>query len=374
VAADLAANKTVLLLDAAAAATSAAAAAASAAAALVSEGLADDDRIAAQAAQGLSEDARDASIVAQGLSEDARDDSIIAALASEAALDELTDLYLGSKSSDPALDNDGNALQDGALYHNTVSKELRFYDLGTTSWIALPAGTYLAITGGTLTGDLTMSRTGANATLEVDAPTGYDGVIALRENSVTSLKLFNDASNNDARLSKYESNGSSVASQMRFDEAGDIDVAIGQFKQGGKNVMVAGKHSVWIPANAMTPQETDGAAPGTIELSTNEVMLNTLDFDPTTREHAQFGIRMPKGWDEGSLTIIPVWSHPSTSTNFGVVWVINGRAVSNNDALDQAWGGGVSSVDVGGTTDRLYQGAESSALTLEGSPAEGDYA
>lgn len=54
--------------------------------------------------------------------------------AAEAALDELTDLYLGAKSLNPTVDNDGNALQDGALYFNTTGKVFRGYDLGTTTW------------------------------------------------------------------------------------------------------------------------------------------------------------------------------------------------------------------------------------------------
>ena len=57
------------------------------------------------------------------------------AVSTAAALDEFTDLYLGSKSSDPALDNDGDALQDGALYFNTTTNLLRVYDLGNTTWI-----------------------------------------------------------------------------------------------------------------------------------------------------------------------------------------------------------------------------------------------
>lgn len=56
------------------------------------------------------------------------------AAAAEAALDEFTDLYLGAKASDPALDNDGNALQDGALYFDTTNNVMKVYDLGTTTW------------------------------------------------------------------------------------------------------------------------------------------------------------------------------------------------------------------------------------------------
>jgi hypothetical protein len=49
-----------------------------------------------------------------------------------AALDAFTDQYLGNKSSDPALDNDGNTLQTGALYFNTTANDLRVYN--GTSW------------------------------------------------------------------------------------------------------------------------------------------------------------------------------------------------------------------------------------------------
>ena len=40
--------------------------------------------------------------------------------AAEAALDTFDDDFLGSKASDPAVDNDGDALADGALYFNTT--------------------------------------------------------------------------------------------------------------------------------------------------------------------------------------------------------------------------------------------------------------
>nr|ANO58168.1 putative tail fiber protein [uncultured Gammaproteobacteria bacterium] len=56
------------------------------------------------------------------------------ATSAASSLDEFTDLYLGTKSSDPTVDNDGNALQDGALYWNTTNNALMVYDLGNTTW------------------------------------------------------------------------------------------------------------------------------------------------------------------------------------------------------------------------------------------------
>lgn len=62
------------------------------------------------------------------------DAAAASAVSAAASLDTFTDLYLGAKSSDPTLDNDGNALQDGATYWNTSAKVLRIYDLGTVTW------------------------------------------------------------------------------------------------------------------------------------------------------------------------------------------------------------------------------------------------
>lgn len=48
--------------------------------------------------------------------------------AAEAAADNFDDTYLGSKSSDPTLDNDGDPLNAGDLYYNTSTNKMRVYD------------------------------------------------------------------------------------------------------------------------------------------------------------------------------------------------------------------------------------------------------
>lgn len=58
-------------------------------------------------------------------------DAAASAAAAETALDEFTDLYLGSKASDPSVDNDGDALQVGALYWNTSLNVLKAWDGST---------------------------------------------------------------------------------------------------------------------------------------------------------------------------------------------------------------------------------------------------
>jgi hypothetical protein len=48
-------------------------------------------------------------------------------------LDSFDDRYLGTKTSDPTLDNDGNALVSGALYFSTTQNVMKVYD--GASWI-----------------------------------------------------------------------------------------------------------------------------------------------------------------------------------------------------------------------------------------------
>lgn len=47
--------------------------------------------------------------------------------------DSFDDRYLGPKTSNPTLDNDGNALVGGALYYNTVAQEMRLWT--GSSWV-----------------------------------------------------------------------------------------------------------------------------------------------------------------------------------------------------------------------------------------------
>jgi hypothetical protein len=59
-------------------------------------------------------------------------------LAVETIYDTFDDRFLGSKVNDPIVDNDGNALIDGAMYFNTSSNTLKVYDLGNTLWVNIP--------------------------------------------------------------------------------------------------------------------------------------------------------------------------------------------------------------------------------------------
>jgi len=127
-----------LIVDAAAATTSATAAAASETAAETAETNAETAQAASEAARDASVVAKNASVTAQGASETAQTASEAAQAAAEAVYDTFDDRYLGAKSTsggDPTVDNDGNALIDGALFFDTTNNATKVYNLGTTSWL-----------------------------------------------------------------------------------------------------------------------------------------------------------------------------------------------------------------------------------------------
>jgi hypothetical protein len=102
-------------------------------------------------------------------------------------------------------------------------------------------------------------------------------------------------------------------------------------------------------------------------------MRKTLDFDSATAEFAQFAVRMPKSWNLGTVSASFVWSHAATTTDFGVTWGIQGVAVSNDDALDAAFGTAVYVDDTGGTTDDIYTTVATASVTIAGTLATEDY-
>jgi hypothetical protein len=134
-----------------------------------------------------------------------------------------------------------------------------------------------------------------------------------------------------------------------------------------------GKHAVPVMAGAMQPSSTGGcAALATVTSASNQPDIVTLNFDASTEEYAQFAIPMPKSWNEGTITAAFRWSHAVTTTNFDVVWGIQAVAVSNNETIAVAYGTAQTVTDTGGTTNNLYVSAETSAITIAGTPAAED--
>ena len=134
-----------------------------------------------------------------------------------------------------------------------------------------------------------------------------------------------------------------------------------------------GKDTIWVPAGAMRPTVSNGCATITdVQTTAGRPDMQVLDFDASADEFAQFQIAFPKSWNEGTVTYQVYWTTTATDTD-GVAWALSGQAVSDNDTIDVDYGGTVVVTDDAlGAAEDLCVTAESSALTIGGSPAVGD--
>ena len=231
-----------------------------------------------------------------------------------------------------------------------------FSDTDALSVRFAPAG---ADGAGTLTGS-----TGANDNRILRAD-GTGGT------AVQSSSVQMDDSGNISAVGNLALTGT-IGGGTTVTASGNINTTAGEVQENGTPISPIGKHTVAILAGSTTARTTNGCASGSTELATNDVMLVTMDCDAATDEAIQFRFPAPKSWNESTLTAIIDWTHPSTATNFDVVWGVRCLAIGNDDALDAAFGTAQTVTDTGGTANDHYTTAETSAITCSGTPAEGD--
>lgn len=88
---------------------------------------------------------------------------------------------------------------------------------------------------------------------------------------------------------------------------------------------------------AMIPSITNGAEAGTRELATNDVMIDYLAFDKDTDEYAQWNWVLPEQvTSDPAIRFKFKWTAAAGSGT--VLWGIQHRVSSNDDAIDGSWG------------------------------------
>jgi len=157
---------------------------------------------------------------------------------------------------------------------------------------------------------------------------------------------------------------------------GNINIApngTGVVQAGGSAIKVAGKETIWVPANSMYPNSTNGAESNQVELS-NGPELKVLDFDKDSDEFAQFAVAFPKSWNAGTVTFQAFFTATSTDTGT-TAWGLSGVALADNGDLNTAFGTQVVATAKAhsGTSNDLDVAAESGAVTIAGSPGADEY-
>ena len=431
----------VLIVDAVSAATSASTATTKAAEAVT--------------AKNASVVAKDASVAAKDAAIVAKDAAATSATAAASSADAFDDIYLGTKSSDPSQDNDGDALAAGMLYFNSSSNLIRVYNgsafqdaaVDTTTFLTLTAtqtltnktltapkiGTSILDTGGNELAKLTATGSAVNEFTIANAASGNaprlsstgetnvgldllakgTGHVTIRGNSNSGAVQFNCESNTHGQIVKAQPHSaavtnisllpagasstlvslvsadtltnktltapkinedvavSSTATELNLLDGATVTTAeINKLASAG-TLKQAGKETIWIPSNAMTPTTTNGAERATVETTATRPDMQVLDFDKDADQFAQFSIAFPNSWNLGTVTFQAFWSGIAATTD--VDWGVQAVAMNDNQTIDVAFGTAVVVTDnAQGAVEELLVSAESGAITIAGTPADND--
>jgi len=140
-----------------------------------------------------------------------------------ASYDAFDDRYLGSKSSNPTVDNDGNALLTGALYFNTTVPEMRLYN--GSSWIFIGSGASAGVESfNTRTGAVTLTSSDVTTALTYTplAPAAIGTTVQAYDAQLTDIAGLTPTDN-----SFIVGNGTNFVAEAASTARTSLGVAIG---------------------------------------------------------------------------------------------------------------------------------------------------
>jgi hypothetical protein len=251
----------------------------------------------------------------------------------------------------------------------------------TADWSTDGVGAELTLSGGTATvciGPITSIYTGGVASFNLLALTtasllGVNSIDATTESTIEAaldtLANLTSIQSRTVTLADAGANsffgwddGASAYENLSAAEAATIL---------GNEVKQPGTETIWVPANAISPA-TDTFAQCTYSVpflwGGVDAGVSSCLYADAAYNIGLLTIRMPKNWNEGQLTWQAYWSTAATSG--GIVWKMNCRAYSDDDA-PTAWSMSTTSTDSAATANDLYVSGASS-FTCDGSPAAGD--
>jgi hypothetical protein len=242
------------------------------------------------------------------------------ASAAAATFDLFDDAFLGSKSSNPSVDNDGNALQDGALYFDTTNDVMKVYNVSNTSWLQL--------------------------TPTVSNQNNINSAVANASNINAAVA---NASNINAAVSNASNINSAVSNASNINSVAGISTAITNVNNNSSNInsVNANSANINLTAGSITNVNNVGGSIANVNtVATNLASVNNF----------------------GEVYRIAS-SAPSTSLNAGDLYFDTSTNILNVYG-SSGWQNAGSSVN--GTSDRFKFVASGTPTTFSGSDANGN--
>jgi hypothetical protein len=180
--------KWAILVDAAAASSASSSASTSATNAAASASAASSSASSASGSASSASTSASNAASAQAAAESARDATL-------ASFDSFDDRYLGSKTGDPSVDNDGNALAAGSLYFDSTNGIMKVYT--GSAWVAayVSGADFLPTSGGSMNGSLTVGVSSSG------------NAVRITQTGTGNALLVEDSANPDATPFVVDANG-----------------------------------------------------------------------------------------------------------------------------------------------------------------------
>ena len=367
-----------LLVDAASATTSASAAATSAtnsansatASANSASAAASSESNAATSESNAATSASNASTSATNASNSATA-AANSASAAEAYADNFDDAYLGAKASNPSVDNDGDPLDDGALYFDTTSNVMKVYDLGTTTWYQLTPTvsnqTNINIVSGissevqTVAGDSADIQTVSSDSADIQT-------LADIEDGTVATNAVSNAGNNSTNITTVAGQISPTNNIATVASANaNIASVAGQISPTNNIATVAGANaSITTVANNLNGANTIGTVAG---LNSEISALGPIAVDITTAATNVTDISNFADVYVGPSATAPTTRVDTSALQVGDLYF----DTTTNTMKVYSSGGWVSTgSSVNGTSNRFTYTVSSSTVTITGADDDGN--
>ena len=146
-----------------------------------------------------------------------------------------------------------------------------------------------------------------------------------------------------------------------------IDAPTAAFQEACIPISPIGTHTQWIQADAWGTVTTNGAEFAELELATNDIMLQTFNFDTCTSEKIQFWWEPPAEWNAGTITFNTKWTAAGGCACETFIINLSGHSYTNSDAIDTAICGTANCTsDALITVNDMHISGESCAVTICG--------